>query len=402
MSELRFADHRPCILLTEETWGGTLHAARSLHSRGVPVLIATAGRGAAIFGRSRSCTAAADFDLDGEALCRALIDWASSELDPTSRVVILPTSDRLLQLLSRHRDLFGERFPLAVPPAALVEALIDKTTSLQLAEKAGLDVPPWTTVRSEADIQTVHRLRLPVIVRPTSWSTAGDTYFKLKVAFTAAELEGVVTGALQRGATLLVQEYLSGREDRVEFGILWRSEDGSEPVVCTGRKVRQSSPEGGVMAWGIAEDLPDVREDAIRFLEGIGFTGLGGIEFIREGGRLRFVEFNPRLEAIHFLATRAGLDTVTLAYEESAYGSSSRRPFTQTAAAAWIGSAWLERVKNDRRSWWTLIRDRIRFARHASKVKAAWTWHDPGPGLAITLRLLRRGLLRRGKEDAIS
>src|SRR5690606_32541457 len=139
-------------------------------------------------------------------------------------------------------------------------------------------------------------------------------------------------------------------------------------ATCTGRKRRLSEPDGGVMAWGEAVDLPEVRRMTEAFLDRAGFTGVGGLEVIRSGGRAWFVEFNPRLESIHSLATAAGVDTVALAFEDLALGRRPVAPPRQRPAAAWIGSAWLSRIRRQPGAWVHLLRDRFRFGRRRDGV----------------------------------
>ncbi|MCO8127439.1 ATP-grasp domain-containing protein [Acidimicrobiia bacterium EGI L10123] len=353
--------------------------------------MATLGSGRMIFGRSRLVSDTRDFEVDQlDDLCEGLATWAAQRLELADRIVVLPLSDRLVQVISAGRRHFDERFELAVPEDAVLRGLIDKIPQLRAAERAGVNVPAWTAVEDQRDLRNVRSLRLPVIVRPTSWETKGRTDFKVRICRTAEALQELCRESLAGGARLLIQEVVGDRSDEdVEFGIVWRSADGTQTAVVTGRKRRQSHPDGGVMVWGEAVKLPDIDASARRFLDETGFTGLGGIEFIRDRDRLWFVEFNPRLEAIHFLATRAGVDTVRMAIEERGRGLVPAVEPTQQDAAAWIGTAWLARLQADPRSVPRLVRDRVAFARSPRRVRAVWAWDDPVPGLMVTGRILR-------------
>ena len=397
-----------CVVLAEEVWGSALHVTRSLGRAGVPVFVATAGSGAVIYGRSRYCTAAADFDpSDSVRFCVEVRDWAQGLVQDDQPVMVLPLSDRLVEFLHESRDAFPDQFKLAIPSPEATEALLTKEESLRIAERAGLDVPRWVLVSSPEDLRSLERLRMPVAVRPTSWSTVGGKYFKIAVCRSRETLSEELLGYLDAGAELIVQEYVEASEEDVELAIVWRSEDRSSTAVCTGRKRRQSAAEGGVMIWGETVPLPGVRDGALRFLDASGFTGLGGIEFIRSQGRSWFIEFNPRLEAIHFLAARSGIDTVRMAYRDLALGAPNHDVPEQKHATAWMGGAWLQRLSSDRSYRWTAIRDWWAFVRAPGRVRAVWTWRDPVPGLVLSSRLAvraMRSLLRRrsgtpGKAD---
>lgn len=384
----------PALVLAGSMHAGPLHAARSIHCLGATVHVATKGDGAAVLGRSRAVASAVDLDLahDPEA---ALLTWIERNAGTDGPVPVIPTNDQLLDLLHRVRHRLPAHVVAVAPPAEATEPLIDKATSLQLAEAAGLDVPPWRVVRSAADVDAVDDLALPIIVRPTAWSTTGDDRFKIAVVHDRERLAERLERSLAGGAHLIVQEYLEAPDDAVEFAMVWRSLDGTATEVCTGRKRRQASPDGGVMAWGETVELPDVRAAVLAFADAARFAGLGGIEVIRQGDRLRFIEFNPRLEAIHHLATAAGVDLVGIAYEEAALGQLPRLPSAQARAAAWSGTAWLERIRAERGAWRTMLADRRAFRRFEHRSTALWSPSDPAPGLASAARVVRAGL-RRG------
>lgn len=390
-----------CVLLAEEVWGSALQAMRSLGRAGVDVYVATAGAGRSVYGRSRFCSGAIDVEpSDPHRFCDSIRTWMDNVVPGDRPVVVIPLSDRLVEFLHEARSDFSPRFRLSIPEPTLTEALLNKVESFRIAERAGLDVPPWCEVTSTSDTESAHRLAFPVAVRPTSWSTAGEHYFKVAVCRNKSELDAVLQVALDRGAELIAQEYIEAPDDAVEFAIVWRSTDHSATAICTGRKRRQAAPEGGVMVWGETVPLAAIDRGAVQFLDESGFTGLGGIEFISSGGTAWFIEFNPRLEAIHFLAGRAGIDTVLMEYRNLAFGLAPAEIPTQIQAAAWIGSAWLNRFRSDPKDWRGAIGDRLAFGRAPGRTKAVVDWRDPLPGAALSGRLLSRAtrmLMARGK-----
>ncbi len=385
-----------CLLLAEDTWGGTLHAIRSVARSGITVYVATAGRGASVYRRSRGCVGAQDFDAgEGRSFIQDVRDWVLAETTDEAVIVVIPLSDRLLAVLDEHRSVLNARFRIVAPHPDVTPILLDKSRSFAVAAAAGINMPKWMPIRSPDDEDLAGQLRLPVIVRPTSWDTIGNRYFKLEIARSYDDLRRVLQGALERGAEVVAQEYLEVEADAVEFAIVWRSADATKTAICTGRKRQQSAPEGGVMVWGETAVLPDVAEAARRFLDVSSFTGLGGLELIRHGGQLHFVEFNPRLEAIHFLATAAGVDTVAYAAMDALCPGTAYTAPSQTHAAAWIGSAALQRLSVDHRFLCRLPRERIEFARFDNRARAIWCWSDPLPGLMIGARLVRSASRRR-------
>lgn len=380
------------LLLAEEVWGSTLHAMRSLEGHGARVLVAVAGDGASVYSTSRSCSAATDLPTgDPRDFCAKARDWAASIAGPDAPIAVFPLSDRLVDHLNQSRDVFSEQFRLALPDSETTECLLDKRCAMKVASQAGLHVPSWAPLgESGGHLPT---LPGPVALRPARWTEPGPSYFKIAVAPDLPDLKDLIATSTSAGVPLVAQQFLDAADSAVEFGLVWRSRDRSTTAVCTGRKRRQSGPAGGVMVWGEATYLPDVEEQALRFVDQSGFTGMGGIEFIRTPDGLSFIEFNPRLEAIHFLGTAAGLDMVSMAYEELTGGGTPQAIPAQLSAAAWLGSAWLERIRSDPAYRVSALRDRLAYARFPRRARAIWTWRDPGPGLRIIARLAHKALL---------
>jgi len=386
-----------CLILAGENAGSALHAARQLGKRGVDVYVAAPKGWGRILRASRYCRAVHEFaPNDAETYCREVEEWAQGTVRGKHAVPVIPLSDRLVDHVNQHRSVFAPMFRLAVPSPEAVDKLVSKRTSLATAERAGLDVPAWCVVSERDEIADADRLHLPVIVKPTSWSTGGAHPFKLRVIRDAGHLDRLLEETVMEGATVLVQEYLPAADGSVEFGLTWRSLSGDQTVVCTGRKKRQAAADGGIMAWGVAEDDPGVRELAERFLDESDFVGLGGIEFIRDESKDWFIEFNPRPEAIHFLSEAAGQPMVWWLYQDLKGRSVEVAP--QLPAGAWVGPAWLERMRRDPHDvplWW---RDRMAFTLVPRKAFSVWDPWDPVPAVIFVHRLVRtaaRSVMRR-------
>lgn len=381
------------LVLAEEVWGAGLHAIRSLRALDSKVHVAVAGSGAEIYRRSNACAAAIDVPVgDGGQFCAAVIDWMGERV--AGDVVVIPLSDRLVEVLHEHREVFPEHFTLCIPEPEITAGLLDKSRSLAVAADAGLNVPQWVVVTEANHLDRLAAIGGAIALRPTKWSTSGEEYFKISVHHDLDDARVAARLALSSGAELIAQQYIDAPEDCVEFAVVWRSHDRSRTAVCTGRKRRQSAPDGGVMVWGQAEPLRDVDAAARAFLDHSGFTGPGGIEFIRDGDDLRFIEFNPRSEAIHFLASAAGIDTIALTFRDRGLGQLPAQIPAQVEATAWVGGAWLTRVLSDRHYRLEALRDRLRFAASPNRTKAVVKLDDPVPASAVLLRLLRRGVTR--------
>jgi predicted ATP-grasp superfamily ATP-dependent carboligase len=376
-----------CLVLAGDSWGAALHAARSIAACGARVIVATA-TGAPVYRRSRYVWRAIDHELRDAGAVQALLGALSSQID-ADRVVVIPLSDHLVSILDEIRSEVDPSFRFAIPRTGALDAVLDKRTCLELAERIGLEVLPWVGISSAAEVAEAARLRLPVIIRPSSPPAPGRPHFKLVTCRDGTSLSETLQRCVDADLSVVVQEHLAVPPTAVEFGIAWRSSNGGFSAVCTGRKDRQTHPDGGVMVWGRAVPLPDVAALVETFLDGSGLTGPCGVEVIRDNGHLWFIECNPRLEAIHFLASRAGIDTAALTYQELAAGTFTTPAAGQGHATAWVGSACAAMVRERPSALGTAIADRIKFGTSPARVRAVLSWQDPGPGLALGARLAR-------------
>jgi predicted ATP-grasp superfamily ATP-dependent carboligase len=387
------------VVLTEATWGSALHALRSAKRTGARTLAVTVGITDRVLSASRYCDDSAMVD-DGEvtAVARSL-SGLLEEQDWPGPVVVVPLGDRLTAVLDAARDDARGNVRLSVPDRGSVYQLLRKSSSFAQAAASGLSVPAYVTVTGPASIGDALRLALPVVVRPDSALDPSGDCAKAEVFGDRTSLRRRLVELTESGARLVVQHRVEAPDDLVEFGMLWRSRDGAAPLLCTGRKRRQSHPDGGVMVAGGTEWLPDVAEATAAFADHVGFCGVGGAEFIREGGRLWFIEFNPRVEAIHFLASAAGLDLVGTEIEHLATG---RVPAEgrQRAAMAWVGTAALARLRAQPAILPTLLRDRLAVARSPVRVRAVLDPRDLGPVIELFRLAVQRGRTRMVRRRA--
>jgi predicted ATP-grasp superfamily ATP-dependent carboligase len=377
-----------CVLLADGSHGSALQAARVLHAQGIRVRIACADVGADIMSRSKACDESIDLPAaDSATYIRLLREWLRSDRDvPT---VIVPLSDRTVDWLDRHRDSFTRTQMLAIPPSDVLGPLLDKTQASAIAAGAGLAVLPWRRVADVSDLFDVTSLTLPVIVRPSGWESLGASYFKQAVFWDHPSLHDFLIDRLDQGAIMIVQEFVRVPPDAIEFAIVACALSGDVLSLVTGRKRATSDADGGVLAWGEATPLPDVSAACEAFVQASGFQGAGGLEVIRWQGKLWFVEFNPRAEAIHFLSDLAGAPNIW-AVVASRLGLPIHVGEEQRSAAIWVEAAWLSSPHSAKRRLADIRIAYRQFRNHSNRAMAIASAKDPGPALAYAWSLLRR------------
>jgi predicted ATP-grasp superfamily ATP-dependent carboligase len=390
---------RPPVLVLQPSNGG-LAFARALGRRGIDVeILATEGDRHAARTRYATGRVMPGFAADPEVWLAAL--RAHSGDGP---VAVVAGADEATEFLSRHRD--------DLPPDLLTFerlddvhlALMDKTSSYEMAVAAGVRAP-WTRhVASADDLErVVEQAPYPCVLKPVLthlWRPIFG-HDRVLLAHKGHELRAHGERALGAGLETIVSEYIPGGDDCVEEAILLRAPDGSFPMQYGCQKLRQSPPGFGAASLCVSAPMPESLEMARKLLEGAGFVGVAGIETKRHAGTgdYYFIEANVRLPTQFGLGDAAGAEASWRTYATLA--GQPLGPVPTPRAGVRLVFPELEAIELRR-----LVRgardgvppttfgDFVRGWRGVREL-GVLDLRDPGPGLAIVGRSLRKRLDRR-------
>jgi hypothetical protein len=169
--------------------------------------------------------------------------------------------------------------------------LPDKLEAAEIAAAAGLHVP-------------AHSCTPPVVVK----STVGRGADAVVVADSDAAVRAAVVRIESANRTAFVQEFIAG--STYLFGGLFVR---GEPLrIYAGRKLRQHPRVVGPATVMRSEHDEELIEAGMRFFRHFGWTGLASADFIRaRDGTLYFLEVNPRPWGSIAAARDAGVDLFT-------------------------------------------------------------------------------------------
>jgi predicted ATP-grasp superfamily ATP-dependent carboligase len=352
---------------------------RSLGRRGIPVaVVAVAGRlGLPVVSRYARYVVEVAPDLPGDRLGSTFLGLARRL---GGRPVLLLDNEPMMLALEPHAEALGRAFRLTLPLARSSE-LTDKRKQLAVAESLGIPVPrswyptSWAELGGVAPAANTRLIAKPLTAEARRWFPA-----KVLLADDGGALLGTLGSLAQTPTGLLVQEYVEGTDAEVCVALCFVPRGSGEPLIVTGRKVRQSGRGGGgIMTVGQLCDLPAVRTAAARLIAAFGYRGPAGVEFKRapNGRDLYFIELSPRTERFHAMAWPAGVDLGWLAYRDAVVDEAPARPTVdRTRSDYWID------FRSDVRTW-------RRVATPASLLRpyfgrkqwAAFAWDDPRPWL---------------------
>ncbi len=309
------AETRPVLTL-----GGrenSLAIVRSLRRKNIPVRVSAAAGCPAL--RSRFCQGRYVIPPNesaesfwGDLLLRA-------DRSALHGSVLLACDDYAVAFLANHRTKLEPDYILDDSIPALQLAMLDKQKTLELARSAGCPVPQFWKVDTLEDLETIHRtVNFPTMVKPIHshlfQEALGRKFF---VAHSHQELIERTRQALDQGLRITVCEMVPGPDSIITSSYYtYIDKTGEELFRFTKRVLRRTPSFGGQAALHMTQWLPETAEVGERFFRGIGFRGLGNIEFKRDlrDGQLKVIECNPRFTAAHELLVSCGMDTAFIIY----------------------------------------------------------------------------------------
>lgn len=328
-----------------------LMAVRSLGRAGIRVIGVDADPRMPGF-KSRYC--AARQCPDPVAQPDALVDFLCTEARAAGRRgMLFPASDAHVLFVSRKREALSAYFDFALPPADVVEAILNKRAQYELAVRAGIPNPQTFFPETRQNVESIrNRISYPAFVKPCYthlWKQHFDTKgFRVDSAAALAEqMERVLSAGLQ----VMVQSVIPGpctNNFEISFYI---GADGEMLAFVTIRKLRQYPPEFGVGTLIESIDCPELVTLALRLLDGLHYRGFGNLEFKLDprDGVLKMIELNARLWQQNDQPAACGLNFPLIQYLDL----SGQPPVKQKTIP--VGVKWVDPLA-DFQSFWHYFR----------------------------------------------
>lgn len=296
--------------------------------------------------------------------------------------VLIPTTDRYSEFLSRNRETLANEFILCCPAMDLCDAFLDKWKTAETCNDNGILIPQTACPRTRDNLAQVAReIPFPVVVKPRY--TFGTKFPGKNAVFTDA------AGLLKffNDNTLLghcvVQQIIPSGDGDILVTASYSGGKGTVEAIYSGRKIRQYLPDYGATCFGISERHPVLETESRRFLDKIRYTGFAALEFARSriDGRAYFLELNTRTYYHNQLFADAGIDLTQIGYL-SATGHDigpELRSLRQREGLIWIDFRRdFQSMRIKRRQGRITIAQWLRSI-VAARSFAYWNWRDPLP-----------------------
>ncbi len=343
----------------------------------------------------------------------AWFKWmTSAEAEFLHGAVVLPCCDDGIMLIARHRDALENSYRLIEGNDDVLLAMLDKTETYRLAQRAGVPTPKSRPVRTLEDaVEAADWIGYPCALKPRHGHIFRRVFdAKLFVVKDCDELKRFFDLAQQQESEMLLTEIIPGPENLYRSCFTYLDKQFNPLFLLTKRKSRQFPLGFGLGTHHTSDQYPDpeVAEMGLRFMRGVGLTGYGSVEFKRDprDGQLKLMECNARFVLIHEMLELSGIPASLLVYNRLADlplpHESNRRSVNILLPLSDLKAC----IQLHRRGELTAKEWLISMARPQHFL--IFRWNDPGPWLAlvyhywiIKVRKLRYALLRCGRKKWI-
>lgn len=306
---------RPVILLGGQE--NCLAVTRNLGRLGIPVYVSGKPGCHAMY--SRHCRRA----FPVRRGIRASTAWhnllVGSPNPGWTGAIVMAMCDESLEFVTAQRHALRARYTLDPFVADLREAMLDKYETLVRARSVGVPTPKfWVFSTAEQLLEIRSELCFPVMVKPRN-SIAFVAEFGCKLFIIEDSFDEVmekVRLSLDRGHQVMVVEMIPGPDSLLSSYNTYRTQHGEPLYDYTKSIIRRWPVNRGGATFHRSVWLPETAELGRRLFDGIGWQGVGNVEFKRDlrDGQLKIIEVNGRFTAAQRLITEAGAPIDLIAY----------------------------------------------------------------------------------------
>jgi len=296
------------VVLSADSNG--LGAIRSLTSAGVPAWALVTSRQEIVTSSRLPRKVLFSADSSDAAILSAL------EAVPDGSVLI-PTSDRYVLFLERHRARLAERWCASLPPIGLGDVLIDKAVETARVRELGLDLPTTVHPLPSTPELLLEALKLPIIVKPRSFEHADAVRRKNVILECHQDVVDLYRVLGPRWDAVVAQEVVPGDDSELWVCNCTFGPDHRLVGAFSFQRLGTSPAHYGVTSLALSRRNPEVVGHVARLGFGLGYVGPAMIEFKRDprDGRFLYIETNPRLGMCNWFDTTCGVNNVALSYD---------------------------------------------------------------------------------------
>ncbi len=213
----------------------------------------------------------------------------------------------------------------------------------KFAEEAGFLVPRAAVLSNEGDLALLDPLNPPCVIKPNSKLLVDQGLVQRAVRVeTREQARTVAQSMLRHGSSVVAQEWIDGEDTDIYFCLFACDRNGNASRIFTGRKLVCSPPSVGSTAVCMAapEAADELTRVSRRFIEHVGYQGIGSLEFKRDPRDGKYYIVEPtvgRSDWQEEIATLCGVNIPLAAYWNEV-GGDQEEPAVDERPIAWRSS----------------------------------------------------------------
>jgi len=234
--------------------------------------------------------------------------------------ILLSCGDDAVEFMANHRLELEAHYLLDDYVPELQQAMLDKKRTLELARSTNIPTPEFWTIHQLSDVEALRgKVQLPAMVKPIHSHKFQRIFSNRKLFIIEKDFEELLDKArisLEHGLEIMIVEMVPGPDSLLCSYFTYIDGNGRHLYDFTKRILRRYPVNRGGASYHITEWIPETAELGKRFFDGIGFRGMGNIEFKRDtrDGKLKVIEVNARYTAVQELLAQCGMPIEKIHY----------------------------------------------------------------------------------------
>jgi len=234
-----------------------------------------------------------------------------------SKPVLYTGADDYVQFISKNRDELLKYFLFLFPDDSLIEQVLDKNKTYELAIKHNIPCPRTYVIDNKEELEdAISTLDFPCILKPVLGHEFRKKINKKAIVFETPEKLRSEYPFYRECGQLIIQELIPGDNQRFYKVATFYDDNMKLLALFSLQKNHQFPAEFGTGAHIVSKKLPELIDVCIPFFEEIKLKGIGMAEFKKDprDGVYKFIEINPRFWLTHSLTGPSGVDFVYMYY----------------------------------------------------------------------------------------
>jgi len=231
---------------------------------------------------------------------------------------IIPAMEKTQLPISMIKNILEEKGVLVpIPPYNVLKNAVDKAKMLEICAQNGIDTPKTIILTGVPKIEdVVEKIGVPFIMKASTEINIPpgpqNRYFVFKEKPTQ-EFFLAAFKRLQKYGPVILQEWIDG----IGIGASFILSKYHKIIAYFGhRRILERFPDGGPSVIAESYLYPDALKNGAKLLKMLKWQGVAMTEFrLRYGGKLYFMELNPRFWGTLPLAMASGVDFPRLLVE---------------------------------------------------------------------------------------